>query len=68
MSPGQVDSSIRNGAEHVAMAPGVSGRWWGMFLIWQSATWNAQGAALRMFVVIGLILLFVSQSWEDVSK
>jgi len=43
----------------------VGGEW---FLMWQSATWNAQNAALRMFVVTGLILLFVSQSWEDLKK
>lgn len=41
----------------------IGGEW---FLMWQSATWNAQSAALRMLVVLGVILLFVSQSWEDV--
>lgn len=43
----------------------VGGEW---FLMWQSVTWNGQNAALRMFVVIGLILLFVSQSWDVVEK
>jgi predicted small integral membrane protein len=32
----------------------VGGEW---FLMWQSKTWNGQEAALRMFVVIGIVLL-----------
>lgn len=43
----------------------VGGEW---FLMWQSATWNAQDEALRMFVVTGVVLLFVSQSCEDVKE
>jgi predicted small integral membrane protein len=36
----------------------VGGEW---FLMWQSKTWNGQDAAFRMFVVLGLILIYVSQ-------
>ena len=32
----------------------VGGEW---FLMWQSQTWNGQGAAFRMFTVMGLVLL-----------
>lgn len=32
--------------------------------MWQSPTWNGQDAALRMFVVTGIVLLFVSPSWD----
>lgn len=39
----------------------VGGEW---FVMWQSPTWNGQEAALRMFVVLGIVLLFVSPSWE----
>jgi predicted small integral membrane protein len=37
---------------------GVGGEW---FLMWQSKTWNGQEAAFRMFTVIGIVLLFISQ-------
>lgn len=40
----------------------VGGEW---FLMWQSKTWNGQGAALRMFTVIGLVLLLVTQPDAD---
>jgi len=30
------------------------------FLMWQSPTWNGQQAAFRMFVVLGLVLLYLS--------
>jgi predicted small integral membrane protein len=30
------------------------------FLMWQSATWNGQQAAFRMFVVLGLVLIYIS--------
>jgi predicted small integral membrane protein len=30
------------------------------FLMWQSATWNGQQAAFRMFVVLALVLIFIS--------
>lgn len=36
------------------------------FLMWQSPTWNGQEAAFRMFVVLGIVLLFLSPSWENV--
>jgi predicted small integral membrane protein len=36
----------------------VGGEW---FLMWQSKMWNGQDAALRMFTVIGIILLFLAQ-------
>jgi predicted small integral membrane protein len=36
----------------------VGGEW---FLMWQSKTWNGQDAALRMFTVIGIVLLVVAQ-------
>jgi len=39
----------------------VGGEW---FVMWQSPTWNGQEAALRMFVVTGVVLLFVSPSWN----
>jgi predicted small integral membrane protein len=29
------------------------------FLMWQSATWNGQQAAFRMFVVLGLVLIYI---------
>ncbi len=34
----------------------VGGEW---FLMWQSATWNGEQAAFRMFAVVGLILLIL---------
>ena len=34
----------------------VGGEW---FLMWQSKTWNGQDAAFRMFVVLGLILIYL---------
>jgi predicted small integral membrane protein len=40
----------------------VGGEW---FLMWQSKTWNGQDAAFRMFMVIGIVLLFVAQSEPD---
>ena len=36
----------------------VGGEW---FLMWQSKTWNGQEVAVRMFTVIGIILLLVAQ-------
>jgi len=35
----------------------VGGEW---FLMWQSQTWNGNDAAGRMFVVVGVTLLFVN--------
>ena len=31
------------------------------FLMWQSRAWNGQEAAVRMFTVIGIVLLLVVQ-------
>ncbi|MDE3104948.1 MAG: DUF2165 domain-containing protein [Acidobacteriota bacterium] len=31
------------------------------FLMWQSKTWNGQDAAARMFVVVGLTLIYLTQ-------
>jgi predicted small integral membrane protein len=36
----------------------VGGEW---FLMWQSKTWNGQEVAVRMFTVIGIVLLLVAQ-------
>jgi predicted small integral membrane protein len=36
----------------------VGGEW---FLMWQSATWNGQAAAWRMFTIVGIVLLLVAQ-------
>ena len=36
----------------------VGGEW---FLMWQSKTWNGQEVAVRMFTVIGIVLLLVMQ-------
>jgi predicted small integral membrane protein len=30
------------------------------FLMWQSKEWNGQGAAFRMFAILGIILIFLS--------
>jgi predicted small integral membrane protein len=35
----------------------VGGEW---FLMWQSKTWNGQDAAFRMFVILGLTLIYVT--------
>lgn len=37
----------------------VGGEW---FLMWQSKAWNGQEAALRMFTVLGIVLLLVAQA------
>jgi predicted small integral membrane protein len=39
----------------------LGGEW---FLMWQSATWNGQAAAFRMFACLGIVLLFVNQADE----
>jgi predicted small integral membrane protein len=31
------------------------------FLMWQSKSWNGQDAAVRMFTVLGIVLLFLAQ-------
>jgi predicted small integral membrane protein len=33
--------------------------------MWQSKTWNGQDAAFRMFTVIGVVLLLLSQPDSD---
>ncbi len=40
----------------------VGGEW---FLMWQSKSWNGQEAALRMFTVVGIILLVLLQPESD---
>ena len=34
----------------------VGGEW---FLMWQSKTWNGQDAAFRMFVILGIVLIYL---------
>ncbi len=43
----------------------VGGEW---FVMWQSSTWDGQDAATRMFVVLGIVLLFLSPSWEAIAQ
>jgi predicted small integral membrane protein len=40
----------------------VGGEW---FLMWQSKNWNGQDAAFRMFTVIGVVLLLLTQPDGD---
>jgi len=40
----------------------VGGEW---FLMWQSANWNGQAAAFRMFTVVGIVLLLLAQRESD---
>lgn len=40
----------------------VGGEW---FLMWQSANWNGQAAAFRMFTVVGIVLLLLAQPESD---
>jgi predicted small integral membrane protein len=35
------------------------------FLMWQSNTWNGQDAAARMFLILGVVLIFVAMKDED---
>jgi predicted small integral membrane protein len=35
------------------------------FLMWQSKTWNGQEPAFRMFTIVGMVLLLVSQPDSD---
>jgi predicted small integral membrane protein len=35
----------------------VGGEW---FLMWQSKAWNGQDAAFRLFVILGIVLLYVT--------
>lgn len=37
----------------------IGGEW---FEMWQSSTWNGQEEAFRMFVVVGLVLIFLQQA------
>ncbi len=45
----------------------VGGEW---FLMWQSQTWNGQEEAFRMFVVVGVVLLYLvmPEAAESCSK
>jgi len=43
----------------------VGGDW---FLMWQSKAWNGQNAALRMFIVLGIVLLLLAQPDGDGSN
>ncbi len=40
----------------------IGGEW---FLMWQSAKWNGQNAAFRMFACLGLILIFLQQRDDE---
>ena len=42
----------------------VGGEW---FLMWQSQTWNGQEAAARMFMVVGVTLLFLNTRDEELA-
>jgi predicted small integral membrane protein len=42
----------------------VGGEW---FVMWQSRTWNGQDAAARMFMVAGIILLFINSRDEELA-
>jgi len=42
----------------------VGGEW---FLMWQSKSWNGQEAAARMFLIAGIILLFLNTRDEELS-
>lgn len=42
----------------------IGGEW---FLMWQSKIWNGQDAAFRMFVVLGLILLYLTMPEREPS-
>jgi predicted small integral membrane protein len=43
----------------------VGGEW---FLMWQSKSWNGQDAAARMFMIAGLILIFVNSRDEETAS
>ena len=43
----------------------VGGEW---FLMWQSSKWNGQNAAARLFLVFGIVLLFLNQLDEDLER
>lgn len=40
----------------------VGGEW---FLMWQSATWNGQEAAFRMFCVLGIVLVYLVMPYGE---
>ncbi len=42
----------------------VGGEW---FLMWQSKTWNGQDPAFRLFVVLGLVLVYLTMPEYDES-
>jgi predicted small integral membrane protein len=41
----------------------VGGEW---FLMWQSKTWNGQDAAFRMFVILGITLIYLAAPEPEV--
>lgn len=43
----------------------IGGEW---FLMYQSATWNGQMAAFRMFTIVGVVLLIVVQPDDERQK
>jgi len=43
----------------------VGGEW---FLMWQSKSWNGQEAAARMFMIAGIILLFLNTRDEEIES
>jgi predicted small integral membrane protein len=43
----------------------VGGEW---FLMWQSKTWNGQEAAIRMFAVIGIVLLLTAMPETELAE
>ena len=43
----------------------VGGEW---FVMWQSKSWNGQDAAARMFMIAGLILIFVNSRDEETAS
>ena len=68
-------AAVFNRAKHLAIAGlalnmlqwlvafvAIGGEW---FLMWQSRTWNGNDAAGRMFLIVGVTLLFVSAPDED---
>jgi predicted small integral membrane protein len=40
----------------------IGGEW---FLMWQSAAWNGQQAAFRMFCVLGLVLVYLEMPYGE---
>ncbi len=62
--PGQAHGGVRPRAQHVAVVSRIADCRERMVRDVAVPTWNRQEAALRIFVVLGIVLLFVSSSWE----